>query len=293
MHLSVLILTKNEEHNLPFALASLSGLQADVFVVDSGSSDRTIEIALAAGCRVVEHDFTTHARQVNWALDNLPIASDWVMRLDADEWLTPELVAELREKLTHLPPEVTGLMVRRRVYFWGRWIRHGGYYPTWLLRVWRLGAARSDDRDMDEHMLVRRGRIARLDHDIVDENRNGLGAWIDKHNLYAEKEAATLSRGGGETDIAHAGHTVARRRFLRNTVYGNSPRYWRAFLYWIFRYIFQLGFLDGRAGLVFHFLQAFWYRLLVDAKLTELERDAGRRRSCGDARRLADDVPAE
>lgn len=271
--LSIVILTRDEEANLPFALESLAGLGADLFIVDSGSTDRTLDIARAAGCTVVAHDFTTHARQLNWALDNLPIRTDWVMRLDADERLTPELVAELHEKLTAMPADVTGLMLKRRVYFWGRWIRHGGYYPLWLLRIWRHGAARCEDRDMDEHMLIARGRIGELDHDIIDENHKGLGFWIDKHNRYSDKEVAALRSAAGGADAARAGDAIARKRFLKDRIYGPAPRFLRAFLYWSFRYFIQLGFLDGKAGFVFHFLQGFWYRLVVDAKLTEVEAD--------------------
>jgi glycosyltransferase involved in cell wall biosynthesis len=271
LSLSVVILTFDEEKNLPVTLASLATLGAVVFVVDSGSRDRTVEIARAAGCEVVTHAFTTHARQLNWALANLPIRTDWVLRLDADERLTPELAAELRAKLPSMPADVTALMLKRRVYFWGRWIRHGGYYPIWLLRLWRSGAAVCEDRDMDEHMLVQRGRIARLDNDIVDENQKGLGFWIDKHNRYADGEVAALRAEASEVRAAEVGAATARKRFLKNNLYARAPRYLRAFLYWAYRYFLRLGFLDGAPGLVFHFLQGFWYRLLVDAKLTESE----------------------
>jgi glycosyltransferase involved in cell wall biosynthesis len=269
--LSVVILTKDEEINLPVALQSLRPLGAKVFIVDSGSSDRTISIAEAEGCSVVQHTFTTHARQLNWALENLPIGSDWVMRLDADERLMPELIAELRAELPRLPDDVTGLMLKRRVYFWGRWIKHGGYYPIWLLRIWRRGAVVCEDRDMDEHMLVLRGRIARLKHDIIDENNKGLGFWIDKHNGYASKEVAALRAGTTIRDGERAGATIMRKRFLKDRIYSRSPLFVRAFLYWFFRYFLQLGFLDGRAGFVFHFLQCLWYRVLVDAKLIDAE----------------------
>ena len=269
--LSIVILTRDEERNLPATLASLESLASPVFVVDSGSGDRTVDIARAAGCTVVFHEFTTHARQLNWALENLPITTPWVMRLDADERLTPELAAELLAKLPSLPAEITGLMARRRVYFWGRWIRHGGYYPTWLLRIWRHGAAVCEDRDMDEHMLIRHGRIGRLEHDFIDENRKDIGFFIEKHNRYADKEVASLRAPVGEADAGRAGQAVARKRFLKDRLYGRSPRFLRAFLYWAFRYFIQLGFLDGRPGFVFHFLQGFWYRVVVDAKLTESE----------------------
>lgn len=271
--LSVIILTKDEEANLPYALESLKSLDADIYIVDSGSTDRTREIAERRGCIFLTHPFTTHAKQVNWALDTIPIATEWVLRLDADEWLTPELAEELARKLPALPSDITGLMLKRRVYFWGRWIRHGGYYPTWLLRIWRQGAARCEDRDMDEHMLVSRGKIANLENDFVDENHKGLAFWIDKHNRYSDREVSALRTGTEPTLAAEAGEAIARKRQWKNGLYARAPRYYRALLYWKFRYFVQLGFLDGKAGLVFHFLQAFWYRLIVDAKLEEAERN--------------------
>lgn len=271
MTLSVIILTRDEEKNLPFALDSLAGTGAQIFVVDSGSRDRTCEMARERGCSVVSHPFETHARQLNWVLDNLPLNTDWVMRLDADESLTEALKAELIQKLETLPGEVTGLMVKRRVLFWGRWIRHGGYYPTWLLRIWRRGEARCEDRAMDEHMLVSSGRIEKLENDIIDENRKGLAFWIDKHNRFSDNEVASLQSDGTVT-VREAGGPTARKRLFKNQLYGRLPRFLRAFLYWSFRYFILLGFLDGAAGFVFHFLQGFWYRLVIDAKIHELER---------------------
>jgi glycosyltransferase involved in cell wall biosynthesis len=272
--LSVIILTLNEEANLPLALASLRPLDPEIFVVDSGSTDRTLAIARAAGCHIVEHPWQTYATQINWALDQLPIATPWVMRLDADERLTPELAQKLSAGLPELPDDVAGLLVKRRVYFWGRWIRHGGYYPTWLLRIWRTGHARCEQRWMDEHMVVDgHGRTVRLNHDIIDENHKGLTFWTDKHNRYADREVRDLlalqdrARTSVELD-----HQPASRRWLKENLYGRAPLFWRAFGYWFDRYVLRLGFLDGWPGLVFHFLQGFWYRFLVDAKLVELQR---------------------
>jgi glycosyltransferase involved in cell wall biosynthesis len=267
--LTVLVLTKDEEANLPHLLASLAPLEPVVWVVDSGSIDRTVGIAETAGCRVARRQWTTYAEQLNWALANLPITTPWLMRLDADERLTPELAGELAEKLPALPVDVSGLLVKRRVYFWGCWIRHGGYYPTWLLRVWRHGLARCEDRWMDEHMTTVSGRTLRLDHDIIDENHKGLTFWTDKHNRYADREVRDLLALRRQHGSAELVDQAGRRRWLKERLYAKAPLFVRPFAYWIYRYVFRLGFLDGVPGLVFHFLQGFWYRFLVDAKLYE------------------------
>jgi glycosyltransferase involved in cell wall biosynthesis len=275
--LSIIILTRDEEANLGPTLDSLKNVPADLFVVDSGSTDRTLEIARAAGCLVHEHRFINHADQVNWALDHLPIATPWVMRLDADERLTPELAGELQVALEASPPEVTGYQLKRRVYFWGAWIRHGGYYPTWLFRIWRRGTARCEQRWMDEHMVSSEGRIARLRYDIIDENHKGIGFWVTKHNGYAEREVKDLLAAADEPETSAVGGQAGRKRWLKKNLYARSPLFFRAFAYWFFRYFLLLGFLDGVPGLVFHFNQALWYRLLVDAKLREARGAAARR----------------
>jgi glycosyltransferase involved in cell wall biosynthesis len=268
---SVVILTFDEELNLSGCIASLCGLDAEVFVIDSGSTDRTKQIAIDNGAALYEHAFETQARQFNWALDSLPLSAPWIMRLDADERLTPELVEELRSKLPKLPDAVSACWVKRRVYFLGQWIRYGGYYPTWLLRVWRRGKARYEDIWMDEHLVVSGGNRCFLDSDIIDENRKGLAYWIAKHNCYSDREVKVVVSGSG-ADLRSIGGQAARRRFLKERVYWRTSPFLRAFLYWGFRYFVLLGFLDGRPGLVFHFLQGFWYRFVVDAKLYERGR---------------------
>ena len=270
--LSVIVLTKDEEANLPHLLDSLEGLEAEVFVVDSGSTDRTIEIARARGCKVVFNPWKTYAEQLNWALENLPLSAPWTMRMDADERLTSELAEELAAKLPAMSGDIAGLMVKRRVYFWGRWIRRGGYYPTWLLRIWRTGEAACEDRWMDEHMVLRRGRVLRLDHDIIDENHKGLGFWTEKHNRYADREVRDMLAVAERPTASALDGQAARRRWAKENLYARSPLFLRAFLYWVYRYVFRLGFLDGVPGLVFHFLQGFWYRFLVDAKIYEYRR---------------------
>jgi glycosyltransferase involved in cell wall biosynthesis len=270
--ISVIVLTLNEELNLPACLGSLRGLDAEIFVIDCGSSDRTAEIAQEFNATIFQHPFENQARQINWALDHVPFSSPWIMRLDADERLTPELLIELKMALPAAPDSVVGFLVKRRVYFWGRWIRYGGYYPIWLLRVWRSGKGRSEDLWMDEHILISGGETRRLQADIIDENRKGLTFWIDKHNGFSDREVKAILASNLAVSADQIGIQGARRRFLKGKLYGNAPRFIRAFLYWLFRYFVLLGFLDGKAGFVFHFLQALWYRFLIDAKLFELEQ---------------------
>lgn len=271
--LSIVILTKNEEANLPACIESIQGLNAEIFIVDSHSTDRTVAIGQEAGCQVVEHLWENYAQQLNWALQNLPITTPWIMRLDADERLTPELVEELKQILPQTPEDITGYQIKRRVFFMGRWIRHGGYYPTWLLRIWRTGVGTCEQRYMDEHIVISQGKITNLQHDIIDENQKGLSFWTDKHNHYADREVKDLLSVMSleNDDLLQAGQLsqASRRRWVKANLYARSPLFFRAFLYFLMRYTIGLGFLDGIEGLVFHFLQGFWYRFLVDAKIYE------------------------
>jgi len=274
--LSVLILTRDEERNIEKCLRSVLPLTTRIFIVDSGSTDRTVELAERMGARVFTHPWTNHAEQFNWGLDNIDIGGDWVMRLDADEELTPGLVTALREALPALAPDVTGIVVRRQVHFMGRWIRHGGYYPTWLLRVFRNGAGRCEALWMDEHIVLDHGRAIQVSQDIIDRNTKNLAFWTAKHNGYSDREvldilAAAETENAGE-DAGSSGTQAKARRWAKKRVYGRMPLFVRPFLYFLYRYFLRLGFLDGREGLIFHVLQGFWYRFLVDAKLYEYRK---------------------
>lgn len=267
--ISLVVLTKNEEANLARCLASVSGVVAEMVVVDNGdSTDGTRMIAEKFGARFLTHEFKNQAQQFNWALDNVELKGDWILRLDADEALTPELAEEIAEVLPQAREEVSGFLMKRRVYFLGRWMRHGGYYPSWFLRLFRRGKGRSEEREMDEHIVLLEGHAEELRGDFVDDNKKGLSEWIQKHNGYSTREVSAHVREEGER-VRLAGQ-AGRRRFMKQSFYYRSPMFLRAFAYWFYRYIIRLGFLDGTEGLVFHFLQGFWYRFLVDAKLFEL-----------------------
>ncbi len=275
--ISILVLTYNEEKNLPYLLESVKGWVNEICIVDSGSTDRTVEIALAYGAQVKVNPFRTYADQFNWGLEHFEFKSDWVMRIDADELIMPELAAELCEKLHTFPPSVTGLYVKRRVFFMGRWIRHGAYYPTWLLRIFRNGKSYCENRWMDEHMILTEGTAERLEHDIIDENHNGLRFFTLKHEGYAEREMMDLlnlrpQEKAGEIQGSILGQQDKQKRWLKGNVYSRAPLFWRALFYFLYRFVFRFGFLDGREGLIFHVLQGFWYRFYVDAKIVEREQ---------------------
>ncbi len=278
---TVVVLTYNEEANLPACLESLRGLDCEVFVVDSGSTDRTWEIAEAYGARVVEHPFETHARQWRWALDHLPLKTEWVLGLDADQRLTPELREELGrlfEGGDRALQGVDGFYVKRRQVFRGRWIRHGGYYPKYLLKLFRRDKVRLDDLDLVDHHFYVEGVTRTLRGDLIEENlkENDLAFWLAKHiryaRLLAEEEFRRRAQGNGWTVRPRPWGTPDERTAFLKHLWGRMPLYVRPFLYFVYRYFFRLGFLDGKEGFIFHFLQGFWFRLLVDIYLDELGR---------------------
>ncbi len=275
LDLTVIVMTKNEEKNLGKCLRSLRGIAKRIVVVDSGSTDQTAALARKLGAEVFEHPFTNHAAQLNWGLENTGIDTKWVLRMDADEELTAELVQEIVAKLPALPEKISGIWLRRRVYFMGRWIRHGGVYPTLELRLFRFGKAVCEQRLMDEHMVLTEGEETTFARDFIDNNNKELSWWIQKHNWYSDREMADhLGRQKEEWEVKPRlfGGQAERRRWLKNMVYYRTPLMRRAHWYFLYRYILRGGFLDGKEGLMFHFLQGYWYRFLVDAKIFEAQK---------------------
>lgn len=282
MDLTVIILTFNEEKHIERCIKSLQSFSQDIFIIDSFSTDKTIEIAQSLGAQVFKNPWpNNHATQFNWGLENCPIKTKWVMRMDADEYVTPELANEIQQKMGALEKNITGIHVKRRVYFMDKWIKYGGYYPTWLLRIWQYSKGFCEERWMDEHIKLTDGDTVRFNYDIVDRNLHGLTIWTEKHNNYATREAVdvlnTLYGFLKYDDIEPAffGSQAQRKRWLK-LKYTQMPLFLRPFIYFHYRYFFQLGFLDGKSGLIWHFLQGFWYRFLVDAKINEIYFKAGK-----------------
>jgi len=280
---TVVILTYNEEANLPSCLESLRGLTCAIVVVDSGSTDRTVAIAREAGALVAEHPFANYAAQRNWALENVPIRSEWVLNLDADERLTPDLVQEIADVLHAPVSEVDGYLLRKRTVFMGRWIKHGAHYPSYHLRLFRKQRGRCEERLYDQHFVVN-GTVRTLQHDYVDVLTSDLDVWMQRHIRWAGLEARelSLSREDGPLVVPKLlGDPIQQRRWLRDRLYARAPLFTRAFLYWFYRYFLCVGFLDGKEGLIFHFLQGCWYRFLIDVKLHELRLQSNARPSRG------------
>jgi glycosyltransferase involved in cell wall biosynthesis len=278
MDLAVIILTYNEERHISRALASVAGIAGEIFVVDGFSSDNTTELARTHGATVLQNKFINYAKQFQWALDNAPITASWIMRLDADEVIEADLAQKIRDELPSLAGEIVGINLKRKHIFLGRWIRHGGRYPLVLLRIWRRGHGRIEDRWMDEHMILWGGRTVTFEGGFADHNLNDLTFFTDKHNKYATREAIDvinerrpLFRRGVDLVKEQGSRQAAIKRWIKQRLYNRIPYQISAPAYFLYRLIFQLGFLDGKEGLVYHGLQGLWYRFLVGAKVAELE----------------------
>jgi glycosyltransferase involved in cell wall biosynthesis len=276
--ISVIILTRDEEHHIKRAIESVSSLASEVIVVDSHSTDRTVEVARAAGAKVFQNAFINQAAQFAWALDNVRPSGQWIMRLDADEYIDRALANKIAQALPELPADVTGVNLNRRHMFLGRWIRHGGRHPLLILRLWRAGAAEMEERWMDEHMFLKHGRSIMIEGGFYDHNLGDLTHFVRKHNEYATREvisfiAMKYDLSDGEVrQSSNAPAQLLGKRLLRKEFYYRIPFPISTLLYFLYRYIFRLGFLDGMAGLIYHVLQGFWYRFLVGAKVYEFER---------------------
>ncbi len=280
LDLSVIILTYNEEIHIRRCLENVKQFASKVYVVDCFSIDRTAQIAKELGAEVIEHEWPgNQAEQFNWALDNLPITTEWILRLDADEYLLSGLIEELLEKLPVIPESVSALSLSLSRAFCGKILHHGIVNNIRIIRIFRKGKARYEKRLMDEHLSVLSGETIDMKNQFVDDNRMPIGLFIDKHNGYATREAALLL--DAEYHLTNMdslpqdyGREVEKKR-TQKARYARMPLFWRAFGYFVYRYIIKLGFLDGKEGFLWDFLQGWWYRTLVDAKVYEIKKACG------------------
>ena len=268
---SVLIPTRNEERLLPGCLASVAWAD-EVVVFDSHSTDRTAEIARAAGAAVVVREFDSFARHKNWALENIAFRHRWLLLLDADERVTPALAAEIRDAAARTDGPV-GYYLARKLLFCGKWIRHGGVWPDYNLRLLQRGRGRYEDRLVHEHVILD-GPAGYLKSPLLHEDDKGLERYLDRHNHYTSLEAVEVLRAarasGGtrlEGDLANPG--PQRRRALKLFAYRRLPC--RALFYFLYMYVLKAGFLDGRIGLRYCLIKTF-FEYMIDLKASELRR---------------------
>ena len=279
--LTVVILTYNEEANIGNCLDSLEGVKAPIFVVDSYSTDRTLSILEDRGIRYVQHPFQNYAAQRNWAQENTPFGGDWVLHLDAGERLTPGMVTWLNESFDPNRPGIDGYMFARRAIFMGRWIKYGGYHPIYHLRLYRKHLGHCENKVYDQHFVVDgRTELAGKDADLEDGVMSSLRDFTVSHARWAVFEAVEsilAEKETGEVNARLLGNPIERKRWLKSRVFQRSPLFLRSFLYLFHRYFVKLGFLDGKEGLIFHFLQGFWFRFLVDSTIFEIKREMATR----------------
>ncbi|MDF3079255.1 MAG: glycosyl transferase family 2 [Sphingobacteriaceae bacterium] len=274
---TAIILTFNEEKNISDCLTSIVGLVEKIYVVDSGSTDETLEILKQYDAEVIQHPFENYSQQRNWAINNLPVTTEWLLNIDADHRVTPELASELRSIFsTGIAADINGLLASRRTMFMGKWIRYGGHYPTYHAILFRRGFGKCEERLYDQHFKVE-GKVEQLKGDVIDLITESLSTFTARHNKWSDLESfeqyqGTLRNNSKLISGSLSGNPIQQRRYLKN-MYDRFPLFVRPFIYFFVRYFLRLGFLDGKRGLIFHFLQCFWFRFLVDAKIYELKKN--------------------
>jgi glycosyltransferase involved in cell wall biosynthesis len=274
---SFIILTYNEAIHLPRLLNSIKDLDAETFILDSGSTDDTLKIAAEYGAQTKQHTFINHPQQWDHALKAFDITTPWVICLDADQIVT----SALKQKLTNFNDQsmsgINGIYFNRKNYFKGKWIKHGSFYPFYLLKMLRFNKVHSDlNENMDHRFIVNGPTVIWKDGYLIEENlkENNIRFWIDKHNRYSDlvaiEEVERRRNLRSQTVKPQFFGTPDQRTAWLKRLWWKMPLFIRPFIYFTYRYIFRLGILDGSTGFIFHFLQAFWFRLLVDIKILEL-----------------------
>ena len=285
LDVTTIILTYNEELHIRRCLENVCPFSKKVYVIDSPSTDHTADICREfENVEVVVHKYPgNQASQFNWALDNVVIDTEWILRVDADEYLLPELVEELQQKLPNMPRDVTGIELKRRHIFMGKWMKHG-IYPVIMMRMCRTGYGRYADRLMDEHMVLNNGRCIMLNNDFCDHSLINISDYCRKHLDYAQREAAVvldemyglssdnIVKGMSDLRPDESLGKQAEDKHKSKSKYNELPLFWRSFAYFLFRYFIKGGFIDGKEGFIFAFIQGWWFRTMVDVKLLEARK---------------------
>jgi glycosyltransferase involved in cell wall biosynthesis len=280
--LTAIVLTKNEELNIADCLKSIQSLAKRIVVVDSFSTDRTVEIAKEHGADVYQHEFINYSKQFLYGLNETGIDTKWILRIDADERLTDASRAEVEalcEK--NMDTDVNGIILRFEVTFLGKKLRHGGIYPFRKMLVFKRGIGTIEDRYMDEHIVISEGRTVEVKNDSEHHDFKDLAYFIQKHNWYSSREVLDYIQNTElqNEDGKALNHKAGVKRWIKFHIYYKLPMGVRAHLYYWYRYYIKLGFLDGKEGKIYAFMQAYWYRYLVDAKIYEYQKTGNANRN--------------
>lgn len=272
--ISAVILTYNEERKIEDCLKSISDLVEDVFVVDSFSTDKTLEIAKKYTNNIFQHEFENYGKQRNWALKTLPINSKWVLNLNSDQRIEENLKIELIKRFASNDLYADGYLITRKTIFLNKWIKHGGHYPVYDAVLFKSGCGFCEESRYDQVFTIN-GKVDVMSGDIEDIVTDSLSNFIFRHNKWSTYEAIDqvlendqISRKLGVKQNLF-GNPMERRRYFK-AIYMKLPLFVRPIIYFIYRFFLKFGFLDGKEGLIFHFLQGFWFRFLVDAKIYEI-----------------------
>ena len=273
--LTVIILTFNEEIHIERAILNAQKISKKIIVIDSGSNDRTISIAKKYEIKLVNKSFTTFSDKLNWCIKELEITTPWVIRLDADEYFSNNFLSNFENLIKKYDTNLSAVYVNRELCFMSKPIKFGGYYPNYSIRIWRNRTVLCETRYLDEHIILKEGYSVYSNLKIIDNPLYPLSKWIQKHNNYASLEAKTYletiyqNHENIEINENLFGKSIERKKWLKNNFYYKLPIFSRSFIYFFYRYILRLGFLDGIHGFIFHILHSFWYRYLIDSIIYE------------------------
>ncbi|MBR2461086.1 MAG: glycosyltransferase family 2 protein [Clostridia bacterium] len=268
--LTAIILTKNEEQNIEECLKSIEGFAKRAVVVDSGSDDKTVEIASSLDfVDVYSHPFENYARQFNWAIDNTGISTKWTLRLDADERFTPELCSRLEKECSeHENDDVNGFTLEAWLFFMGRKLTHGGGRKRKLM-VFKTGIGRIEDRKMDEHTVLSCGESISIEEKFLHYDFKDLNTYVKKLNWYATREMQDYMEDRFPDTEFNASNSKISKKRSKKTKYYKAPMFWRCWAYFCYAYFLKGNCLNGKEGFIYSFLYHLYYRLLVDAKIYE------------------------
>ncbi len=270
---TAIVLTLNEEANIEACLQSVKDFCKRVVVIDSGSVDRTVEIAKQYGADVFFHEFTYYAAQYNWGVDNANIDTKWTLRLDADERFTPEVCAHSEKLMTeHDKDDVNGIVMESDFFFLGRQMKHGGSKKRKIM-LFKTGKGRIEDRKRDAHTILHEGRTVAIKERYLHYDFKDLTSYIARYNWYAIRELQDyIAYEKGAAFDANTDEQLRKHRKKKFTIYYRAPMFLRAWLWFVYNYYFRFGFLDGREGYLYHYFESYWYRFLVDAKIYEYRK---------------------